>query len=264
MPRRKNDVVVTIEIAAPPHVVRAFFSDPLKFARWFGQGAELGAADPGAFRIPYPNGDVAVGKMKTLSEHRITFSWGYENATHGLGPDESNVEVMLKATAIGTSVRLTHSGLLDERLRKSHLAGWRHHLATLANAAADAFQEPLTESAVNAYLAAWAATDDSERRLLLDESWDDAGVFKDRMGYADGRDALDAYIANAQRFMPGIILRRTGQLLRSHGNVLFGWTLVVPNGTAVGSGWNVGELNSRGQFRQMVGFAQSDELIPRP
>jgi hypothetical protein len=132
--------------------------------------------------------------------------------------------------------------------------GWRFHLASLANAAADAFHGSLTEKTVDTYIAAWAATDGAERRRLLEQCWDEAGQFKDRLGYADSRAAFDAYIANAQHFMPGIKLRRVGEPMRSHASVLFQWTLVTDDGHAIGSGWNAGELNSRGQFRQMIGF----------
>lgn len=253
MPEKRNDVSVSVEIAAPPHVVRSFFSDPARFAKWF-QGATLEAGSGGAFRIPYPNGDVAAGKILSADDDRVTMSWGYEESAHGLAPGASQVEVALKPTSTGTLVTLTHTGLPQEDQRRSHLAGWRYRLGGLANVAADAYQGPLSQQAIDAYISAWAATDAAERARLLEACWDHYGVFKDRMGYAGGRDALDAYIANAQQFMPGITLRSKGAALRSHGNVLFEWELLTPDGRSVGSGWNAGQLNSRGQFVEMVGF----------
>ena len=257
MPRKEDEVVVSIEIAAPPSIVKSFFSDPARFAQWFGGGASLDSGRGGAFRIPYPNGDVATGKLLSAEAERVTFTWGYEGSAHGLAPGASRVEVVLKPTSMGTLVSLTHSGLLQDMQRRSHVAGWRYQLGRLANVSADTYQGPRVDPAIDAYISAWAATDATERARLIESCWDHYGVFKDSLGYAEGREALDSYIANSQRFMPGVKLRRTGGALRSHGNVLFRWDMVTPDGTSVASGWNAGVLNARGQFVQMVGFPAS-------
>ena len=132
--------------------------------------------------------------------------------------------------------------------------GWTHYLGTLARAASSAALDPLALSAVDNYLQAWAETDPGRRGELLATVWADDGVFKDNMGYAAGRDALDAYIGGAQRFMPGAKMRRVGDVARAHGHILFDWEIVAANGAAVGTGSNVGELTGDGRFVSMVGF----------
>ena len=254
MPQKENDVVVSIDIAAPPHVVHSFFADPVRFSQWLGHDAALSGAGKGEFRIPYPDGNAAVGQLDASDPDRIVMTWGYENSAHGVPPESSTVEVRLRAIPLGTSVELVHSGLQSEEVRRNHAMGWRFYVGALANAASSVFLRHRVEPVVDAYIFAWGATDSVERRRFLDECWADDGVFKDAMGYASGREALDAYIGNAQRFMPGVVLRRTGPVVRSHGHIMFEWEIATAEGAVVGQGRNVGELDSSGRIREMVGF----------
>lgn len=254
MPERENDVVVSIDIAAPPHIVHSFFADPVRFSQWLGHDAVLSNAE-GEFRIPYPDGNAAVGRVNASEPDRITMTWGYENSAHGVAPGSSTVEVRLRATSLGTTLELIHAGLPSDVERRNHAMGWKFYVGALANAASSVYLKHRVESVVDAYIFAWGATDQLERRRFLDECWADDGVFKDAMGYAGGRDEIDAYIGNAQRFMPGVVLRRTGPVTRSHGHLMFEWEIATADGTVVGRGRNVGELDSSARIREMVGFA---------
>jgi uncharacterized protein YndB with AHSA1/START domain len=264
--KRKGDeaVVVTVDIAAPPAIVYSFFTDPARVAAWLGSGSELGARSGDPIRVAAPNGDVAVGVIRELTERRIVFTWGYAHGTHGIAPGATTVEIELTPTAAGTSITLRHSGLQTAEQRRNHAQGWRYFTGALSNAAAHLALGGATEPAIDSYVAAWAEHDRTHRDALLGRAWSTDGVFKDGMGYVAGRDALSDYIGVAQQFMPGVTLRRDGLGLRSHGHVMFRWEMVGPNGQQFGSGWNVGELDQAGQFRWMVGFQAPRETNASP
>ena len=255
MPRNAdNDVLVRVEIAAPPSIVYSFFSDPEKLKRWLGAGSAIDLAPSGAVRIAYPNGDVASGVVERASAERIVFTWGYENGANGIQAGSTTVDIELTPSAAGTIVTLRHIGLATPEQRRSHLLGWRYYLGTLAAAASYAAMQSVAERAVDDYLGAWSETDDVKRRAILERVWRRDAVFKDPMGYVDGLEALDSYIGNVQRFSPGLSLARSGALTHSHGHVAFDWKIVGADGQTYGTGFNVGELDGAGQFRSMVGF----------
>ena len=97
-------------------------------------------------------------------------------------------------------------------------------------------------------------------RELLEASWAPEGLFVDRMGYVPGRDALDTFIANMHRFMPGVSLERTGPVRETHGRVLFPWRLTGPDGSVVGEGVDVGRVDGAGRFVEMAGFWDEEEV----
>ena len=255
MPRNAgSDVLVRVEIAAPASIVYGFFVDPEKLKRWLGAGSALDLVPNGTVRIAYANGDVAQGSVERATPERIVFSWGYENGAGGIQAGSTTVDIELLPTAEGTTVTLRHTGLTTPEQRRSHLAGWRYYMGVLAANASDAAMRDVADRAVDDYLGAWRETDEQKRRTLLARVWRSDAVFKDAMGYVDGREALDSYIGNAQRFMPGVSIVRDGPLTHSHGHVAFDWKLVGADGTTYGVGLNVGELSAAGQFRSMVGF----------
>ncbi len=249
-----SDVLVRVEIAAPPSIVYGFFSDPEKLKRWLGAGSAIDLAPSGSVRIAYPNGDVASGSVERAGPERIVFTWGYENSANGIAAGSTTVDIELTPTPKGTTVTLRHSGLATPDQRRSHLIGWRYYVGMLAAAASYSTMQDVAERAVDDYLRAWGETDDAKRRALLERVWTSDAVFKDAMGYVDGLEAFDAYIGNAQRFSSGLNLVRNGPLTHSHGHVAFDWKIVGPDGQAFASGFNVGELNASGQFLSMVGF----------
>src|SRR5215203_393500 len=203
MPEKENDVVVRVAIAAPPSVVYSFFADPERATRWLGESALMECVKGGAVRIAYPNGDVAVGSVETASQAKIVFSWGYENGVNGVDAGATTVTVELRPTRTGTTLTLRHSGLPTDEMRANHLAGWRYYIGTLAVVAGLGAMKTLAGPAVDAYVNAWSEVDSTKRSALLKSVWSPDGIFKDNMGYASGLEALDGYIANAQRFMPG-------------------------------------------------------------
>lgn len=131
---------------------------------------------------------------------------------------------------------------------------WRHYLAQLASSAASLHFAESLPAAVNAYIRAWNETDPAARAALLESCWEPHAVFKDGMGVADGRDALHAYIAAAQQFVPGFHLELAAPPEQCHGVYRFSWLIRKPDGSPMARGSNFGQLSLAGRFLSATGF----------
>ena len=58
----------------------------------------------------------------------------------------------------------------------------------------------------------------------------------------------------AQRFMPGMTLRRKGEIRHSHGVVLADWAAVGPDGRERANGTNVFVFDEHGRVASVTGF----------
>lgn len=122
-----------IEIAASPETVYSHFLDPARMVRWMGERARLEARQGGEFSVDI-NGVLIRGHYVDLDPpHRIEVAWG-QLGNAAMPPGSTRVIVELEATAGGTLLRLTHTGLVPEEAAK-HAIGWPHFLARMAIAA---------------------------------------------------------------------------------------------------------------------------------
>lgn len=252
----REGIELTLHVSAPPTVVYGYFADPERFKRWMGPDSELDAAVGGALVVRYPNdAPPARGEVvEAVPGERIVFTWGYTGGANGLPEGASTVSVELKPLHGGTLLTLRHTGLPTPELEEGHLGGWRHYFGVLAWQAAREALTPVLEERVDALVAAWNEPEGGRRRELLASCWTEDALFVDRMGYVPGRDALDTFIANMHRFMPGVSLERTGPIRETHGRVHFPWRLEGPDGKAVGAGVDVGRMDGEGRFVEMAGF----------
>lgn len=141
----KADRVVEREvyIEATPETVFGYLVEPAKMTRWMGTEAVFEARPGGRYRVNVSGRDIAVGEVIEVSPHRrVVFSWGWEGGGV-LPPGASRVEITLRPTGTGTTVKLRHSGLPGE-LADRHAEGWEHYMARLGIAAAggDAGADP--------------------------------------------------------------------------------------------------------------------------
>ncbi|HSM04385.1 MAG TPA: SRPBCC domain-containing protein [Longimicrobiales bacterium] len=251
-----DGIELTLHIAAPPAVVYRYFSDPKRFKSWMGADSELDARPGGGLVVRYPNeAPPARGEVvEAERDRRIVFTWGYTGGANGLDVGASTVAVELKPLEGGTLLTLRHTGLPDRALEQGHLGGWRHYFGVLAWRAAREALAPVLESRIDAFVAAWNEEDPERRRDLLAGCWAPDGLFVDRMGYVPGREAMETFIANARRFMPGVGMERTGPIRETHGRVHFPWRLTGPDGAVVGEGLDVGRLDGEGRFVELAGF----------
>src|SRR5207249_2579040 len=56
----------TVEIRARPATVFRFFTDPARWARWWGEGSTIDPIVGGAVRIVYPGGERVSGVVREL------------------------------------------------------------------------------------------------------------------------------------------------------------------------------------------------------
>lgn len=126
------DVVVEREIAAPPEIVYAMFTEPQLLVRWLGDTAELDPTPGGTFRFTLGDQDACRGEYVELDPpHRLVFTWGWERAEAIPVPAGSTVvEVDLRPVLGGTHLTLTHRGL-DGDAAALHEHGWTRFLERL-------------------------------------------------------------------------------------------------------------------------------------
>lgn len=248
-------VELAVDVVARPSTIFKFLSSPEHFKRWMGESASVDAKVEGNVRVVYPNGDVAVGTiLEIVPDKRVVFAWGYENSKTGISPGSTRLTIELEERPNGTRVRLLHEGLPDEQSRNEHAMGWSYYVNALASGAALEDLAPKAEVAVKVYVQAWSEPDPAMRGNLLERCWDDDGEYCDQYARVKGSPALNVYIGNAQRMMPGMILERQGDISLCFENLSFGWKVRGTTGGEVASGRIFGELSIDGRLRRIVSY----------
>ena len=137
MPDATEPLRHELQIAAPPEVVFAYFTDPGRMVAWMGVGALLDPRPGGALRIDANGRDVVVGEFVELEPpRRLVFTWGFDGDGRTTGAGSSRVEVVLEPEGgDGTRLTLSHHNL-PPSARPSHAQGWEHYLERLRRAAA--------------------------------------------------------------------------------------------------------------------------------
>jgi uncharacterized protein YndB with AHSA1/START domain len=140
---------VETRVDAPAEVVFTYFTDPEKYRRWKGVGAELDPRPGGTYRVDMgPNGWVSGRFVSVDPPDHIVFTWGWEGDP-AIPPGATRVEVTLVPDGDATIVRLKHSGFPDDQAAEQHEQGWRHFLSRLSVAApgGDPGPDPLSGAA---------------------------------------------------------------------------------------------------------------------
>jgi uncharacterized protein YndB with AHSA1/START domain len=254
---RENGFVVerTIEIRAPQETVFRYFTDSRRFASWWGEGSEIDPRPGGRVRIRYPGGVVASGEVLEIDPpRRIAFTYGYEGEGPPIPPGGSRVTIRLEPAADGTAVHLRHEaeGIAAE-VGAEHVQGWRYQMALFANVVS---REAHADAAarIDAFFAAWNEKDENARRRLLEEATADDVRFGDAFSCTAGRDDLLAHLTAVQRFMPGMVVARDGDVKECQGVAIAPWVARAADGAERGRGTNVFGLAADGRIRLATGF----------
>lgn len=252
MKGREHVVERTVTIAARRETVFGFFTDSARFAAWWGEGSTIDPRPGGAVRIRYPNGVEAGGAVVELEPvHRIVFTFGYASGDP-VPIGGSRVIVRLEESARGTIVRLRHE-LPSAQAAEAHVQGWRYHLSVFAHVVA--LEAHAGAAAVaDRFFALWAETDPARRRAAIEALVLPDVAFRDPYSCLEGRDDLDAHVAAAQRFMPGVLLERQGDARQCQGTALVDWVVRAPDGTVRARGTNVFELAADGRIARVTGL----------
>jgi uncharacterized protein YndB with AHSA1/START domain len=243
----------TVLIRARRETVFRYFTDSERFAAWWGKGSTIEGRPGGALRICYPNAVVASGQVvEVVDNQRVVFTYGYEAPGSAVPPGGSRVTVTLEDRPQGTLLRLRHE-LPEAAVRDEHVQGWRYQLAVFANVAARE-QHAGTAAAADAFFALWAETDPARRRAALAAIATDEVSFRDAFSCTLGIDDLAAHLGAAQVHMPGVALKRQGDVRQCQGTALVDWVARGPDGEARGRGTNVFDLAPDGRIAQVVGI----------
>ena len=78
--------------------------------------------------------------------------------------------------------------------------------------------------------------------------------FQDRFGNTDGLDDLLPHVTAAQFHMPGLRMRRTGEVRHCQGTALVEWAAAGGDGQERARGTNVFVLGASGKIRTVTGF----------
>jgi uncharacterized protein YndB with AHSA1/START domain len=244
----------TVLIRAVPETIFRFFTDSARFAAWWGAGSTIDATPGGKVYIRHPNGVEAVGEvLEVHSPERIVFSYGYASG-NPIPPGSSRVTIRLEPAESGTLLLLHHE-FAEPGPRDLHVQGWRFQLSLFANAVANEVYAG-AEVTVDQWYEAWTIADDKARAELLARVAVPEVSFRDRYSLLAGLDDLTAHSGAAQRFMPGIRVRRNGPVRQCQGAVLADWIAVDQEGKERMSGTSVFQLCPDGRIESVTSFAR--------
>jgi len=252
MKGREHVVERTVTIAARRETVFGFFADSARFAAWWGEGSTIEPRPGGKVHIRYPNGVEAGGAVVEIEPvHRIVFTFGYASGDP-VPIGGSRVTIRLEESPRGTVVRLRHE-LPSASAAEVHVQGWRYHLSVFAHVVtleAHAAASTLADR----FFALWAETDPAKRRAALEAIALPDLSFRDPYSCLAGCDEVDAHIAAAQRFMPGVVLERRGEARQCQGTALVDWVVRAADGSVRTQGTNVFELAPDGRVARVTGL----------
>lgn len=140
-------------------------------------------------------------------------------------------------------------------MRIEDRAAGRFALDTAAPAGGTvATDERTAHAAVEAYFAAWNATDPDERRSRIAEAYTPDAIYTDPLAQSQGPEAIAEMIAGVQAQFPAHTLRPTSALDVHHACVRFSWAMAGPDGADVLEGIDVGVIAADGRLQKVIGF----------
>ena len=242
-------------IQARCETVFRFFTDPARWASWWGPGSTIDARPGGRVVIRYPGGVEATGEVvEVTAPDRLMFTYGYATGTP-IAPGASLVTIRLEPAGHGgrdTRLQLTHE-FSDAAVRDEHVQGWRYQLSLFANIVSNEVQADVAAT-IDAWLDAWSTADGVTRAATLARIADPAVRFHDRFSTIDGLDDLHVHLDAAQRFMPGLRMHRNGDVRHCQGVALADWSVRSADGHERAGGTNVFVLNSDGRIESVTGL----------
>jgi uncharacterized protein YndB with AHSA1/START domain len=242
----------TILIQAPRETVFRFFTDSARWAAWWGAGSTIDARPGGQVRIVHPGGAEVLGEILTVQPpDRIVFTYGYASG-NPIPAGASTVTIELTRVAAGTQLSLTHT-FAEAKPREEFVQGWRYQLALFSNVVADEANANVAPH-IDDWFRAWSEPDATAREQMLGRLASTDVQFRDRFSHLNGLTDLLPHIAAAQRFMPGITMKRHGEIRHCQGTVLADWTATGADGQPRGRGTNVFVVGADGKFAAITGF----------
>jgi uncharacterized protein YndB with AHSA1/START domain len=244
----------SVIIHASPETVFRFFTDSDRWAKWWGKGSTIDARVGGRVYIQHPGGVETIGEVLEVDPpSRLVFTYGFASGKP-IPPGSSRVTIRLESSNSATRLHLQHE-FDNEVVRDEHVQGWRFQLSLFGNAVADEVHAGAA-AAADAWFAAWAIPDETERAKEFARIGVAGVTFRDRFSLLEGLEDLTAHAGASQRFMPGVRLHRKGDILHCQGRVLADWIATGTDGTERWSGTNLFEFGTDARIVSVTGFAK--------
>ena len=248
----------TVVIQAGRDIVFAFFTDSARWASWWGAGSTIEARTGGRVFIRHPEGTEASGEVVEIAPpERIVFTYGFVSGKP-IAPGSSRVTIRLETEGTATRLHLSH-GFDDATVRDEHVQGWRYQLSVFGNVVANRVYAGADE-AVDAWFAAWSEPEAAVREATLARVASPNIEFRDRFSLISGLADLRPHLAAVHRFMPGMRIRREGDVRHCQGTVLADWVARGADGQERGRGTTVFVFGGPGRIESVTGFWSA----PRP
>ena len=242
----------SVSIQAPPETVFRFFQDSERWAKWWGAGSTIDSRKGGEIYIRHPGNVESRGTILEIDPPRkLVFTYGFVG-DKPIPVGSSRVTIQLHSLGEGTRLELTHE-LSDAGIRDEHVQGWRFQLSLFANAVADEVAANASRY-VDLWFDTWSESDAVAREKMLREIATPGVRMQDRFSNLEGIDDVLPHLAAAQRFMPGLRMKRAGPIRHCQGMVVADWTVTGLDGAQRGSGTNVFVLSPRGRIEWVTGF----------
>jgi uncharacterized protein YndB with AHSA1/START domain len=242
----------TVLIKARPATVFQFFTDSSRWAHWWGAGSTIDARPGGKVYIRHPNGIESLGEvLEVHPPERIAFTYGFASG-QPIPPGASRVTIGLEPDEAGTRLHLLHE-FNEVGPRDEHLQGWRFQLSLFANVVANEVYADAAH-AVDTWFGAGVVADGQAREETLAKIVTPQIRFHDRFSLLADLADLSAHIGAAQRFMPGIALRRKGDVRHCQGTVLADWIAAGSDGKERMTGTSVFTFDPDGRIISVTGF----------
>ena len=253
MPELPHALNRTVLIKAPPETVFRFFTDPERWALWWGPQSSIEAQPGGRVYIRHPNGVESLGEvLEVRSPEHIVFTYGFASGKP-IPPGASRVTIRLEPDPAGTRLTLLHE-FPDAAPRDEHVQGWRFQLSVFANVVANEVYADAAK-AIDGWFEAWTIADTERRTEALAKIVDPAVRFEDRYSLLAGVEDVAAHIGAAQRFMPGIAMTRDGDVRHCQGTVIADWIAIGRDRNPRMGGTNVFTFGPDRRVVSVVGFA---------
>lgn len=246
--RLDRDVV----IQAPRENVFRFLTDTPRWATWWGAGSTIDAREGGNLLIRLPGGvDVSGEILEVKPPERMVFTYGFLKGDP-VPPGGSRVTIRLDPHELGTHLHVTHE-FAEKGVRDDFVQGWRYQLALFSNVVADDLHANAAAT-IDAWFDVWAEPDENTRETSLRRIAESELRFQDRFSNTAGVDDLLPHLTAAQFHMPGLRMRRTGDVRHCQGTALVDWVASGSDGQERARGTNVFVLGATGKIRSVTGF----------
>lgn len=106
---------------------------------------------------------------------------------------------------------------------------------------------------VKKYIEVWNILDAAERRAAIGELFTENVEYVDPNVAVEGQDALDAYIAETQKQLPGSVFTLAGNVSTHHDLARFTWQVGPAGGQPLAVGYDFAAVEN-GRVRRLYGF----------